>query len=151
LQFPDLCPFTDSPAPRGIVRLKETKTLFVIPLPGAIYNRYRTTQIRIPASQEIAKKALRLEVLIWASLLGGIAIGLLTVLLTEHSPTPQSWPFLPLIAGPILALVFRIQRYFLLRRVCIGKTGPEALELCFQSETYAKTFSELNHLPLTVN
>lgn len=150
LQFPDLCPFTDTPAPRGVVRLKQTRTLWVVPLPGGIYNRYATTRLRIPADRQVAAKALRLEVLMWASLLGGIAIGFLMVA-TDHSKTPNEWPFLVVMGGPILALGFRIARYVTLRRVRIGRTDAEMLELLFDSELYARKFSELNRLPLAAD
>lgn len=148
LQFPDLCPFTDTPAPRGVVRLKKTKTQLVPPVPVGIYNRYLVTRMQIPACQKVATKAQWLEVAMWASLLGGIGIGFLMVA-TNHSQGQQFLPFLALIGGPILALVFRIQRHVLLRRVYIGKTTMEALELRFESEHYARQFSELNGLSLS--
>lgn len=151
LQFPDLCPFTETSTPRGVVRLKKSKTLFVIPLPGGIFNRYKNARIQIPACQQVATKAVKLEILMWASLLGGIVFGFLMVKATGHSPTPQFSPLLPLIVGPILALVFRILRHIVLRKVTIGRSNAEVLELNFQSETYARKFSELNHFPVTVD
>src|SRR5579859_4918095 len=74
VNFPNTCPFSGESSPGGTVRLKQTKTLMLIPLPGFIYNRYSVTTFHVPASKKIANLAKMLEFMVWASLLGGIAI-----------------------------------------------------------------------------
>jgi hypothetical protein len=52
------------------------------------------------------------------------------------------------VGGLLAALVFRIARWFVLRRVRIGNAWNGFIEMSFASEAYAKEFSELNRLAL---
>lgn len=72
LGFPNVCPFTDTPKPRGIVRLKKSRLLWILPLPGFIISRWAITRIKIPADRQLAVTAQWLQILMWLSLFGGI-------------------------------------------------------------------------------
>jgi|GEM_PF-3495697 hypothetical protein len=146
LAFPQICPFSGDPFSSGTVRLKQTKTLMVLPLPGGIYNSYSTTTLRVPASGRIAKLALGLEIMIWISLLGGI--GICVLLLTQSPGTHERTALLSLLASPFLALGFRFWRFMILRPVRIKPAQDGYTEMQFQSESYARQFSELNRLQM---
>src|SRR5258707_6926606 len=77
IQFPNRCPFSDQPSPTGTVRLKRTSTSMVIPLPGGFLNSYSTTAFRVPAGRTTAALAVGFEIMIWLSILAGIAVAVL--------------------------------------------------------------------------
>ncbi len=146
LNFPNTCPFSGEASPSGTVRLKQTKTLMLIPLPGFVYNRYSVTTFRVPAAKKIANLAFALEILVWASLIGGI--GICFLLLTSHSNVHNDRiALLCLLGSPFVALAFRIWRSILVRSVQIRPASDDYVEVQFRSENYAREFSELNHLP----
>lgn len=145
LTFPDVCPFSETPSPTSTIRLKQTSTSSILPIPGGVLNSYSTTTMRIPASKKIAVLATTLGILIWMSMLGGMGICVWLVTLDDSK---FSAPVLFLIGGPIVALGFRILRYFVLRRVRLKNAWNGFAELHFQSESYAKEFSDINRLAL---
>jgi len=145
LQFPNRCPFSDKVSPTGTVRLKRSSTSIVIPLPGGFLNSYSTTALRLPAAKSIAALAIVLEIMIWVSILGGMAVDVLLVT-TGGGQSRNAGLFT--VGGLLAALVFRIARWFMLRRVRIGNTWNGFIEMSFASEAYAKEFSELNRLAL---
>jgi hypothetical protein len=117
----------------------------VIPLPGGFFNSYSTTAMRLPADKAVAALAIVFESMIWLSILGGMAVG--GLLGTADGPQSRyAGLFIP--GGLLAALVFRIARWFVLRRVRIGKPWNGFMEVSFASEAYAKEFSELNRLAL---
>jgi len=145
LQFPNRCPFSDKVSPTGTVRLKRSSTSIVIPLPGGFLNSYSTTALRLPADKAVAALAILLEIMIWVSILGGMAVD---VLLVTTGRGRGHYAGLFTVGGLLAALVFRIARWFMLRRVRIGNTWNGFIEMSFASEAYAKEFSELNRLAL---
>jgi hypothetical protein len=147
LIFPRLCPFTGAPSPTGTVRLKQTKNLMILPLPGGIYNRYSVTTLHVPASKKIANLALGLEIMIWVSLLGGILLG--GYLLLGLSRPHDEVAFWCLIGGGLLAFAFRVWRFLVVRPVYIKPARDGYTELQFRSEGYAREFAEMNRLDLS--
>ena len=145
LQFPDRCPFSDKASPTGTVRLKRTSTSIVIPLPSGFFNSYSTTAMRLPADIAVAALAIIFESMIWVSILGGLAVDWLLVT-TGGSQSRHAGLFT--VGGLLAALVFRIARWFVLRRVRIGNAWNGFIEVSFASEAYAKEFSEMNRLAL---
>jgi hypothetical protein len=106
--------------------------------------------MRIPASRKIAVLAKTLELLIWLSMLGGM--GICAWLLThDDSKLSQSAPVFFVVGGIIVALGFRILRFFILRRVRLKNAWNGFAELHFKSESYAKEFSEMNRLALVAD
>jgi len=145
LQFPNRCPFSDKTFPTATVRLKRSSTSKVLPLPGGFSNSYSTTALRLPAAKAIAMLALACEIMIWLSILGGMAIG---VMMANAEGNHGRFAVLFIGGGLVAALGFRIARWFVLRRVRIGNAWNGFLEMKFSSETYAREFSELNDLAL---
>lgn len=145
LHFPNRCPFSDRPSPSGTVRLKQTSTSRVLPHPGGFWNSYATTALRIPAGRMIAVLALGFQIMMWLSILGGMAIAAL--LATADNPQTR-FAALFVAAGLLAAVGFRVARWILLRRVSIGNAWHGFVKVRFGSESYAREFSELNRLPL---
>jgi hypothetical protein len=145
LQFPNRCPFSDKDSPTGTVRLKRSSTSIVIPLPGGFLNSYSTTALRLPADKAVAALAIVFESMIWLSILGGMAVD---ALLVTTGRSQGRYAGLFTVGGLLAALGFRIARWFVLRRVRIGKPWNGFMEVSFASEAYAKEFSELNRLAL---
>lgn len=145
LAFPNRCPFSDLPSPTGTVRLKQTSTSFVIPLPGGFLNSYSRTTFNVPAARKVVALALTLEIMIWVSILGGMFIAGLVGTSSSHYAAIAVL-FLP--AGLIAALGFRVARAIVLRPVRIRPPWNDFVEVRFASESYAKEFCELNRLPL---
>lgn len=150
LQFPDQCPFSDTPSPNSTVKLIKNSTSLVLPLPGGFNNSYSKTSFCIPASRKIAVLSVVLKLMIWMSILGGVSIS--CWLVSHHSYRASGAlgiaPVLFLFGGPVLAIAFRIIRYFVLRRVRIQNAWNGFVEVVFQSENYAREFSERNKLAL---
>ena len=145
LSFPGTCPFSGAPSSNRTVRLKQTKTLMVMPLPHGIHNSYENTSLRIPASTRIANLALVFEIMIWLSLLG--AIGICVFLTTAFKGgVHERAALLCLFASPILALTFRFLRFMVVRKVYLKPANDGYAKLQFRSESYAREFSVLNHL-----
>lgn len=145
LRFPDSCPFSDKPSPKSTVRLKATSTSLVLPAPHGIHNEYQTTTLPIPASRETALVASVLGAGIWLSLLGGMTLCVLLLNLRENKGTLAAGA---LLGGPILAAAFRFARYLYLRKVRIKTAWNGFVEVRFDSEDYARAFSDLNRLAL---
>lgn len=150
LQFPNLCPFTDTASPNSIIRLKRTATTMVLPLPGFILSRNTTTSMCFPASRKFALRSLRLQVMIWVSLLGGIGI-CIAWLSTLKASDSGKVPLLVLAGGVLAAIGFRVARYWVLRPVRIKSAWNEFVEVRFRSERYAKAFAELNRLAISAD
>lgn len=144
LKFPKACPFSGRPDPTGVVRLKRTSTSLVLPLPGGFANSYSQTAFRLPACRRVAACAMALEILMWISLLGGVAI--CCWLVSQPSTGPRSAPAAFLLGGPLVALGFRFARFLVLRGVRVGNAWNGFVEVSFKSEAYAREFSELNRL-----
>jgi len=117
----------------------------VIPLPGAFLNSYSTTHLRVPAARIIAMLAVGFEIMIWLSILGGMAVA---VLLASAEGNRSRYAVLFVAGGLIAALGCRVARWIVLRRVRIGKAWNGFMEMSFASESYAKEFSELDRLSL---
>src|SRR5205823_48813 len=117
LQFPNRCPFSDQVSPTGTVRLKRSSTSKVIPLPGAFLNSYSTTHLRVPAARVIAMLAVGFEMMIWLSILGGMAAA---VLLANAEGNRSRYAVLFVAVGLVAALGCRVARWVVLRRVRIG-------------------------------
>jgi hypothetical protein len=150
LAFPDLCPFTGEPSPNGTVKLERTRTLLFIPLLVAYYQKYQKTTLRIPASAKIARRAMSMSIMVWASLLGGI--GICFLLLTSHSNMHNDRiALLCLVGSPLLALGFKIARAVTLRAVNLKSAEDGFVEFEFKSETYAREFSRLNNVSVLQN
>ena len=145
LQFPNRCPFSDKDSPTGTVRLKRSSTSMVIPLPGGFWNSYSTTALRLPADKAVAVLAMVFEIMIWVSILGGLAVDFLLV---TTGGGHGRYAGLFTVGGLLAALVFRIARWFVLRRVRMGKPWNGFVEMGFASEAYAKEFSEMNRLAM---
>lgn len=145
LEFPNRCPFSDTPSPTGTVRLKRTSSSFVTPMPGGFRNAYTTTLLQFPAQRTIAILAVFCEIMIWLSILTAM---LLAVLLVNKDGPDARYASLFVVSGPALALGFRLARWIVLRRVRIGNAWNGFIEVHFDSATYAKEFSELNRLAL---
>lgn len=145
LQFPNRCPFSDKDSPTGTVRLKRSSTSLVIPLPGGFWNSYSTTALRLPAAKAVALLAIVFESMIWLSIRGGMAVGALLGTSDGHQ---SRYAVLFIFGGLLAALVFRIARWFVLRRVRIGNAWNGFIEMSFASEAYAKEFGEINRLAL---
>ena len=150
LQFPDLCPFTDTASPNSAIRLKRTSTSMVLPLPGAFLNSYTKTTFRFPARKKIVVLSVVLEAMIWLSLLGGIALCVFW-LVNVHTSGPDATALLFLVGGLLAALGFRVARYWVLRRVRISPAWEGFIEVKFKSESYAKAFAELNRLAISAD
>jgi hypothetical protein len=147
LQFPDQCPFTEAHAPTGAVRLKVVSTNWILPLPGFVANSYTTTIIRVPASRKVAMMAFGSELMIWISLLGGMALCVWSM--DKGSDREQSFSFLFVIGGVLAALVFRIVRACILRGVRVKTPWNGFVEVLFKSETFAREFAERNRLAIS--
>ena len=145
IQFPNRCPFSDQVSPTGTVRLKRSSTSMVIPHPGGFVNSYSTTSLLVPAGRTIAALAVGFEIMIWLSILGGMAMA---VLLASGEGNHGRFAVLFIGGGLVAAIGFRVARWFVLRRVSIGKAWNGFMEVSFASESYAKEFSELNMLSL---
>jgi len=145
IQFPNRCPFTNEPSPAGTVRLKRSSTSMVIPHPGGFVNKYSTTSLLVPARRMTAMLATGFGLMIWLSILGGMAIA---VLLAGGEGNRARFAVLFIAGGLVAAIGFRVARWFVLRRVSIGKAWNGFVEVGFASESYAKEFSELNQLAL---
>ena len=145
IQFPNRCPFTDEQSPTGTVRLKRCSTSMVIPHPGGFVNKYSTTSLLVPARRATAMLAASFALMIWLSILAGMAIA---VLLASGEGNHARFAVLFIGGGLVAAIGFRVARWFLLRRVSIGKAWNGFVEVGFASESYAKEFSELNRLSL---
>jgi hypothetical protein len=117
----------------------------VIPLPGGFLNSYSTTALRMPAAKAVAVLAIVFESMIWLSILGGVAAA---ALLATADGRQSRFAVLFIAGGLVAALVSRIARWFVLRRVRIGNAWNGFIEMSFASEAYAKEFSELNSLAL---
>lgn len=144
--FPNVCPFSEKPSPSSRIRLGHTSTSSVLPLPGGFLNSYSSTTIEIPVSGEIARRAQILQILIWLSILGGMATCVWAISF-DHSQLSRYAPVV-LVGALIVALAFRILRYFVLRKVLVKGVWNGFVKVRFQSESYAKEFSELNRLAL---
>jgi hypothetical protein len=144
LRFPTVCPFTGTSAPTGAIYLKHTSTSVVVPLPGGALNSYATTSIKIPTNKAFALVAKLLLISIWLSLLGGIGGTCWFLAFSNFQHEKAATLFL--VGGPIVALIFRILRWFVLRRVQLKNPWNGFAELHFKSESYAREFSELNDL-----
>jgi hypothetical protein len=150
LQFPNLCPFTDTASPNSIIRLKQTSTSWVLPLPGLILSSNSTTSMRFPASKKVVVRSLVYQVMIWVSLLGGI--GLCIAWLSADHPSKTDWVArLFLAVGLFAAGGFGVARYWILRRVRIKSAWNDFVEVRFRSERYAKEFAELNRLAISAD
>src|SRR5262245_4081809 len=145
IQFPDVCPFTGRPSPKGTVRLKRSSTSRVVLLPDGFHNSYRTTKFRIPASQTTAAGAMVLEALIWLSILAGAGV---CVLLMNKDGRTGSLAVAALVVGLLLALGVRFARYLFLRKVTIKNAWEGFVEVRFLSESYARRLCDLNRLAL---
>jgi len=143
IQFPNRCPFTDEPSPTGTVRLKRCSTSMVIPHPGGFVNSYSTTSLLLPAGRTTAMLAMSFGIMIWLSILGGMAIA---VLMAGGEGNRARFAVLFIAGGLVAAIGFRVARWFVLRGVRIGKAWNGFMEVSFASESYAKEFSELNRL-----
>jgi len=146
LQFPNRCPFSDELSPTATVQLKRTSTSMVVPLPGGFLNSYSTTGLRLPAAKKIAVLAVSFQIMIWLSILSGIAVPVLAM--TTGDGRRERYAVLFIAGGLVAALGFRVARWFVLRRVGIGKPWNGFMEVKFASEAFATEFSELNHLAL---
>ena len=149
LAFPDLCPFTDAPAPTSMVRLKVVSTNWILLLPGFVANSYTKTTIRVPAARKVAMMALGSELMIWISLLGGM--GLCVWSMDQGSDHEQRFTFLFIVGGVLAALAFRIFRACILRRVRIKTPWNGFVEVLFKSETFAREFAERNRLAISAD
>ena len=141
--FPNRCPFSGRESPTGTIRLKTTSNSTVTPTLDGFRNSYTKTFLRIPAARPIAMLAVGLEMMIWLSILGGIAIA--TLLATSEK---SRFAVLFVVGGLLAAVGFRIARWIVLKGVRIGNAWNGFIPVRFASESYAKEFSELNHLPL---
>src|SRR5436190_3401379 len=145
LQFPNRCPFSDQSSPTGTVRLKRSSTSTVIPLPGAFLNKYSTTSLRVPAAKTVALLAAAFEIMIWLSILGGVAVAMLLAGGEGHH---SRFAILYIGVGLVAALAFRVARWFVRRRVRVGNAWNGFMVMSFASESYAKEFTELNRLAI---
>jgi hypothetical protein len=145
LEFPDRCPFSDAPSPKGTVCLKRKSTSLVMPLPGGFQNSYSATSLEIPAQRTVAVMAVGLEMAMWLSMLGGMLIAVLLV--NADGPLARFAAFF-VLGGLVAAVGCRIARWIVLRRVRIGNAWEGYVEVRFDSESYAKEFSEMNRLAL---
>jgi hypothetical protein len=101
--------------------------------------------LNFPAARKVVTLALALEILMWGSILGGMfAAGLVGTSNSHYARIAVL--FLP--GGLVVALGFRIARSLVLKRVRISKAWNDFVEVRFGSESYAREFSELNHLHL---
>src|SRR5262249_15119051 len=130
LEFPNRCPFSDRPSPSGTVRLKRTSTSTLMPLPGGFRNSYSQTTLRIPAGRMIAALAAGFEIMMWLSILGGMAG---VALLAAANGAQGRFAVLLLPAGLVAALGFRVARWIVLRRVRIGNPWNGFIEMRFAS------------------
>ena len=146
LQFPDRCAFSGVAAPTSRVRLQQASTSSLIPLPGGFLNRYTNTSLPLPASRKVAVLASALGILVWLSLLAGMALcaGFMISGPDQFSARPAL--FLP--AGLMIALGFRVARWWVLRRVRINPAWGGFVEVQFKSEDFARAFADLNRLAL---
>lgn len=149
LLFPKRCPFSDDLSPTATVQLKRTSTSIVIPLPGGFLNSYSTTSLWLPAAKKVAVLALSFEIMIWLSILGGMAMPVLAMNIGDGRYTSDAVLFIPI--GLVAALGFRVARWFVLRRVGIAKPWNGFMEVKFASEAFAREFSELNRLALVAD
>lgn len=149
LKFPDQCPFTGMVSPTGSVRLRAFSTSTVLPIPGGFLNSYSKSTLRLPAARKIALTVLASELMIWISLLGGIA--LCGWCITYGSDAAQRFAFVFVVGGVLAALAFRIFRACVLRGVRIKPPWNGFVEILFKSETFAKAFAEQNRLPISVD
>jgi hypothetical protein len=101
--------------------------------------------MRLPADKAVAALAIFFESMIWLSILGGLAVDFLLVT-TGGSQSRHAGLFT--VGGLLAALGFRIARWFVLRRVRIGKPWNGFIEMSFASEAYAREFSEMNNFAL---
>jgi len=147
LQFPDLCPFTDTASPDSSIRLKKTSTSMVVPL---IVSSNTTTSICFPAQRKVAVRSMIFGAMIWVSLLGGIGI-CIAWLSTLKASDSGKVPLLVLAGGVLAAIGFRVARYWVLRPVRIKSAWNEFVEVRFRSERYAKAFAELNRLAISAD
>ncbi len=146
IQFPDRCPFSDEMSPTGKVQLKRNSTSIVLPLPGGFLNSHSSTALQLPAAKKIATLAVTFQILMWLSILGGMAVPV--ILMGIDAGDNGRYAILFIAGGLLAALGFRIARWFVLRRVKIGNAWNGFLEMVFASETFAREFSELNRLSL---
>jgi len=146
LIFPNRCPFTGAPAPTGSVRLQVFSTSSVLPLPGGFLNRYSKTGLRVPAARKISLLALGSELMIWISLLGGMALSVW--FMDRGTEREQSVCFLFIVGGIVAALAFRIFRACLLWGVRIKNPWNGFVDVLFKSEAFAKEFAEQNRLAI---
>jgi hypothetical protein len=149
VMFPNLCPFTDVPSPSSKIKLKMTSTSTVLPIPGGVLNSYSQTALTFPAAKKTARLALGFELMIWISILAGIALCAWAA--ERDSDRLERMAFLFVPGGLIAALAFRILRSFLLRRVRIKKPWNGFVEIIFKSERYAREFAEQNRLTVSSN
>lgn len=147
LKFPEICPFTETPAPTGWIRFQKSATNFVLPLPHVLVNSYSTTSFRIPASRQVARAALIQQLLSCLFYLGGISYFLLFLagLGPEHSTVK---PLPVLLGGLVLGTAFGIARFRTLRPVRISNAWEGFVEVSFSSREYATQFSELNRFAM---
>jgi hypothetical protein len=97
----------------------------------------------MPAAKAVAVFAIVFEIMIWLSILGGMAVA---ALLATADGRQSSDGVLFIAGGLVAALVSRVARWFVLRRVRIGNAWNGFIEMNFASQAYAKEFSELNRL-----
>ena len=144
LQFPEFCPYTGKPSPTGRMRLKTTKTTAMLPIPGVgLYNRYRQGGIALPVTKSIAVMYVVLQLLPVLILGGGIGLNFLL----DGTPYKRVGDVSAVLGFPLalFALMFRL---WFFRKVRVTDLHESHLELRFGSETYARQFGELNHLPV---
>ena len=99
--------------------------------------------MQVPAAKKVALLAIAFEVLIWLSILGGMAVA---VLLASGEGHHSRFAILFIAGGLIAAIGFRVARWFVLRRVRIGNAWNGFIEVSFASESFAREFTELNRL-----
>ncbi|MDB6064979.1 MAG: hypothetical protein JWR26_1187 [Pedosphaera sp.] len=87
--------------------------------------------------------ALGLEISMWLCILGGVAF---VVFAASQSGPEHMGALCAMPIGLVLAALCRLARFWVLRKLRIKGASEDSVELQFASETYARRFSELNHL-----
>lgn len=149
LEFPNRCPFSGAANPRGKVRLSKSRFEWFLPIPFfGWFSGHRLSQITLPATKARGFADVLLRIVNRVLPLGGVFGALAYVRFTDNQSFSSHMCGTVLfggIAGGWLAILVRA---LILRRVRIVAFGHSSCELRFADEDYARTFAELNDLPL---
>jgi hypothetical protein len=149
LEFPNRCPFGGALNPRAKVKLSKSRFEWLLPIPLlGWFSGYRLAHVNLPATKAREFADVSLRVIRRTLPLVGIVGGLVYVRFTDNQSFNSKTCAGILFGGVVIGWFATFVRAMILCRARLVAFGRSSCEMRFEDEDYARTFAELNGLPL---